>query len=85
MENTQISSIFIKMLFQSALLLQCQVQRQLDKLEHEAKKFGLEINVQKTEQMRMHQSSNLSHTNPLAIKGPQINIVDDFNIDSSQY
>ena len=30
-----------------------QAQRQLEKLEHEAKKVGLEINVQKTEQMRL--------------------------------
>ena len=43
-------------------------QWQLDKLEHEANKVGLEINVQKTEQMRLNQSSNLSPTDPL--KGP---------------
>ena len=45
---------------------------------HEAKKVGLEINVQKAEQMRLNQSSNLSPTDPLAIKGQPINIVDDF-------
>ena len=55
-----------------------QAQRQLDKLEHEAKKVGLEINVQKTEQMRLNQSANLSPTDPLTIKGQPINIVEDF-------
>ena len=29
-------------------------QRQLDKLEHEAKKVGIEINVQKTKKMRLN-------------------------------
>ena len=53
-------------------------QRKLDKLEHEAKKVGLKINFQKTQQMRLNQSSNLSTTDPLAIKGQPINIVNDF-------
>ena len=53
-------------------------QRQLDKLEHEAKKVGLEINVQKTEKMRLNQSSNLSSTDPLVIKSQPIKIFDDF-------
>ena len=55
-----------------------QAQRQLDALELEAGKVGLEINVQKTEQMRLNQSSILSQNDPLVIKGQQINIVDDF-------
>ena len=48
---------------------------QLDKLEHELK-IILEINVQKTEQIRLNQSSNLSPADPLAIKGQPINIVE---------
>ena len=55
-----------------------QAQRQLKKLEHEAKKVGHEINVQKTEQMRLNQPSNLSPTDPLTIKGQLINTVEDF-------
>ena len=35
-------------------------------------------NVQKTEQMRLNQSFNLSPTDPLTIKGQPINIVEDF-------
>ena len=35
------------------------------------------MNVQKTERMRLNQSYNLSLTDPLAIKGQPINIVDD--------
>ena len=42
------------------------------------KKLVLRFNVQKTEQMRLNQSSNLSPTYPLAMKGQLINIVDDF-------
>ena len=41
-----------------------QAQQQLDALEHEAKIVGLEINIQKTEQMRLNQSPN-SPTNPM--------------------
>ena len=52
-------------------------QRHLDELELEAGKVGLEINVQKTEQMKLYQSSILSSNGPLVIKGQQINIVDD--------
>ena len=36
------------------------------------------INVQKSEQMRLNQSSTLSFTDLLAIEGQPINIVDDF-------
>ena len=40
--------------------------------------------MQKTEQMRLNQSSNLSPTDPLAIKGQPINIVEDFKNQVSQ-
>ena len=55
-----------------------QARRQLGKLEYNAKNVGLKIDVQKTEQMRLNQTTNLSPTDPLVIKGQPINIVDDF-------
>ena len=45
-----------------------QAQRQLDALELKAGKVGLEVYVQKTEQMRLNQSFILSQNDPLVIK-----------------
>ena len=53
-------------------------QRQLDSFKTEAGKVGLEINVQKTEQMRLNKLANLSIVNVLVINDQPINIVDDF-------
>ena len=53
-------------------------QRQLDSLKTEAGKVGLEINVQKTEQMRLNMPTNLSTVDHLVINDKPINIVDDF-------
>ena len=51
---------------------------QLDALKLESGKVGLEINVQKTEQLRLDQSSILSQNDSLVIKSQQINIVNEF-------
>ena len=48
------------------------------KLELEAQKVALDIDVQKTEQMRQNQSSTFSSNGSLFIKIKQFNIVDEF-------
>ena len=53
-------------------------QRQIDSLKTEAGKVGLEINVQKTEQMRLNKPANLRTVDHLVINDQPINIVDDF-------
>ena len=53
-------------------------QRQLDSLKTEAGKVGLEINVQKTEQMWLNKPANISAVDHLLINDQPINIVDDF-------
>ena len=67
-----------------------QAQRQLDSLKTEAGKVGLEINVQKTEQMRLNKPANLSTVDHLVINDQPFNIVDDFKylgsyVDSTEH
>jgi hypothetical protein len=51
-------------------------QKQLDSLKVQARKVGLEINVAKTEQIRLNQPAGSSK--PLTIDGSEIAIVEDF-------
>jgi hypothetical protein len=55
-----------------------QAQSQLDSLRHNALTVGLEINVKKTEQMRLNQPATSSPPPPLIIDGQSIEIVDEF-------
>ena len=53
-------------------------QQQLDLLKIKARTTGLEINVKKTEQMRLNQPSDSQPAPKLVIDGEEIAIVDDF-------
>ena len=53
-------------------------QQQLDLLKIKARTTGLEINVKKTEQMRLNQPSDSPPAPKLVIDGEEIAIVDDF-------
>ena len=55
-----------------------QSQLQLDSLKTAASKVGLEINVKKTEQLRLNQSTTSAQTPPLLIDGQSIAIVEEF-------
>lgn len=55
-----------------------QSQRQLDALKINAGLVGLQINIPKTEQMRLNQPIGAGQTAPLHIDGQDIAIVDDF-------
>ena len=50
----------------------------LDSLKTESGKVALEINVKKTEQMRLNKPANLSTVDHLVINDQPINKVDDF-------
>jgi hypothetical protein len=55
-----------------------QAQKQLDELHHHASTVGLEINDQKTEQMRQNIPDSCEPPPPLHIDGQPIKIVDEF-------
>ena len=55
-----------------------QSQGQLDAIKQEAGKVGLEINIKKTEQMRLNPSNDAPQPAPLQIDGQDIAVVDDF-------
>ena len=55
-----------------------QSQLQLDSLKAEASAVGLEINVKKTEQLRLNQSTTAAQDPPLKIDGQPISIVNEF-------
>ena len=54
-------------------------QGQLDSLKHHASTVGLEINIPKTEQMRLNLPDTSPSPPPLHIDGQPIRIVDEFN------
>jgi hypothetical protein len=63
-----------------ALLENCPIkaQKQLDALRNSARATGLEINIAKTEQMRLNVPANQQPPPNLTIDGQEIAIVDDF-------
>ena len=53
-------------------------QKQIDALKLQASKVGLQINLEKTEQIRLNQPIDTQQQKPIIIEGAEIAIVEDF-------